>query len=121
MPGSLTTEQLLYRLIPIEQASEHNLAAVANVDILSAILTPSYPPCLFRIQICADTAAKFSARVTKAANTQPVIFNSDVNLTANAEYMFDLLVHDGDTVNFRFDGDVTIRVLRIQEIGAGTQ
>lgn len=115
---SLTVEQLLK---PHEQALLSNSAEIANIDILAADLTPVATPCLFRIQVCSDTAARFSARIKRAGEvTQPYIFNNDTDLTVDAGYMFDLLVHDGDTVNFRFNANVTVRDLRVQEL-AGVQ
>ena len=119
---TLTLEQIL---TPIEQASEQAAAAVAaNTDILATILTPIAPPCLFRIQICVDTAARFRAMITRTVagltNTQPYIFNDDTDLTADAGYMFDLLVHANDTINFQFNVLVNnLRIFRVQEIGAG--
>ena len=119
MSTSITTEQLLK---PYEQANEQAAAVDANTDILATILTPVKTPCLFRIQVCSDTAAVFSARITRGANTQTVSFNDATDLTADALYIFDLLVHDGDTINFWFDTDVNLlRVLRVQEIKAGVQ
>ena len=138
MPITLLLAQLL---TPYEQANEQDLdVLVADTDILAAELvptqtvkrlaqeaatgvpgTPSTAPCLFRIQICVDEAATFSARITKDGDTQPYIFNDDTDLTADAGYMFDLLVHDGDTVNFQLSAAVTIRNLRVQEITGAVQ
>ena len=116
---SLNLAQLLK---PYEQANEQASAEDADEDILDAVLTPIKTPCLFRIMVCTDTAAVFSARITKGANTQTVDFNDSTNLTADALYIFDLLVHSGDTINFRFDADVNMmKVLRVQEITAGVQ
>ena len=115
---SLPTEGLL---TPYEQANLHNSSETADTDILATALTPAITPALFRIMVASDTAAKFKARITKAGNTQTVIFNSDVNLTVNCVYMFDLLMHSGDTVNFQFDANNIVTVFRVQEIKAGVQ
>jgi len=62
MATSINLEQLLS---PYEQANEQAPSVAANADILATILTPVKTPCLFRIQVCSDTAAVFSARITK--------------------------------------------------------
>ena len=115
---SLNTPQLL---TPYEQANLHNSSEATGVDILSTSLTPAVTPSLFRIMVATDTAALFKARITKSTNTQTVIFNSNVDLIANAVYIFDILVHSGDTVNFQFDDNVTVTVFRVQEVKAGAQ
>ena len=116
---SITLEQLLK---PYEQANEQAPAVAANTNILAADLTPVKPACLFRIQVCSDTAAVFNAIIVSGGNTQTVSFNDATDLTADALYIFDLLVHAGDAINFQFDGAVNmLRILRVQEIGAGVQ
>jgi len=50
-----------------------------------------------------------------------VEFNAGASLVANALYIFDMLVHSGDKVNFRYSVNATLLVLRVQEIGAATQ
>jgi len=115
---SLNEAQLL---TPYEQANLHNSSETANVDILTTVLTPVATPSLFRIMVASDTAAIFKARITKATNTQTVIFNDNVDLTADCVYIFDLLVHSGDTVNFQFDTTNKVTIFRVQEIKAGAQ
>uniref|UniRef100_A0A6M3XUN9 Uncharacterized protein n=1 Tax=viral metagenome TaxID=1070528 RepID=A0A6M3XUN9_9ZZZZ len=109
------------RCIPLEKANEHNKSCTLNTDFLATAITPSYPPSMLRIFVCSQTAAKFKTRVTKATNTQTLTFNADTNLTANVPYMFTMLVHSGDTINFQFDGTLTMSVFRVQEIMLGTQ
>lgn len=106
---------------PIEKANQHNVSVTADTDILSADLTPTNTPCLFRIMACLGTAGVFSAMVTKADSQQQLKLNAATNLVADAPYMFDLLVHDGDSVNFQHSAGATLKVLRVQEIVAATQ
>jgi len=40
---------------------------------------------------------------------------------ANALYIFDMLVHSGDKVNFQYSVNATLLVLRVQEIVVATQ
>ncbi|MBA7591253.1 hypothetical protein ES708_33405 [subsurface metagenome] len=108
-------------LAPLEKASEHNLSVTADTNILSQSLTPLNTPCLFRIMVCLGTAGVFSAMVTKADSTQQLKFNSASNLTADAVYIFDILVNSGDTVNFQHSATATLKVLRVQEIVGAVQ
>jgi len=109
------------REIPLEKANEHNKSCTKDTDFLSTAITPSYPPSMLRIFVCSQTAAKFLTRVTKATNVQTLTFNSDGNLTANVPYIFEMLVHSGDTINFQFNTTLTMSVFRVQEIMMGTQ
>jgi len=106
---------------PIEKANEHNKSVTADTDILSTALTPTNAPCLFRIMVCLDTAGVFSAMITKGSSAQQLKFNSAGNLVADAAYLFDILVHSGDSVNFQHSAGATLKVLRVQEIVSATQ
>jgi len=106
---------------PIEKANQHNVPVTDNTHILSSALTPANPPCLFRIMVCLGTAGIFSAMVTKDSSQQQLKFNCAGNLTADAVYIFDVLVHSGDSVNFQHSADATLKVLRVQEIISATQ
>ena len=117
-----SSRQIIRKALPIEKANAHNVNKDALADFLAADLAPSDAPCLFRIQVALTTAGKFRAVVKKAANAQTVVFNADVNLAAKGLYIFDLLMHSGDTVNFQSDqAQAPVMILRVQEIAWGTQ
>ncbi|GAI40187.1 unnamed protein product, partial [marine sediment metagenome] len=59
--------------------------------------------------------------LTKDSSTQQLKLNSAGNLTADAVYIFDILVHSGDTVNFQHSAGASLKVLRVQEIIGATQ
>lgn len=107
--------------IAIEKANEHNVAKGADVAILSEAVSPTNPPCLFRIMVAIGAATIFKADITKGENTQTVEFNSGTALAINALYMFDMLVHSGDTVNWKCTDAATYLVFRVQEIPVATQ
>ena len=109
------------RIEPVELANEQNVAVTADTDILAAVLTPLNYPCLFRVMAAFSAAGIFRATITKAGNTQTVDFNSGGNLVAASLYIFDLLVHEGGSVNFQYSVEATLQVLRVQEIDAGVQ
>ncbi len=117
-----SSRQIIRKALPIEKANVHNEAGyLANANMLTTALTPSDPPCMFRIEVALNAAAKFKAKIIKATNEQTVVFNNDVNVAAGGLYIFDLLVHSGDTVNFLADQNETIQVLRVQEIAWAVQ
>lgn len=109
-------------LAPIEKAVLHNVAVVGATDILATALSPitGRTAVLFRIMVVVSVAGVFSARITRAAVTVGGDFNSGAALVANALHTFDLLVHTGDTINFRHSVGASM-TLRVQEIYAGVQ
>ena len=109
------------RLEPMELANEQNLAVTADTDILTVAITPLNYPCLFRVMAAFSDAGIFRATITKAGDSQVVNFNSGNNLVAAAAYIFDLLIHEGGSVNFQYSVNATLQVLRVQEIDAGVQ
>jgi len=109
------------KFTPLERANLHNTSVTADTDILTTALSPANKPCLLRIQCAFVASGVFKARITKAGNTQTVLFNSGGSLIANALYILDMLVHDGDTVNFWYSVNTTLQVLRVQEIVGASQ
>ncbi len=109
------------RMQPVELANQHNAAVTADTDILAAALSPLNYPTLFRVMAAFSVTGIFRATITKGANTQTVDFNSGNNLTAGAVYIFDLLIHAGGSVNFRYSVNATLQVLRVQEVDAAVQ
>ena len=108
-------------LIPIAKASIHGASPGANTNILGSDLTPTNPPCLFRTMICLGGAAIFYADFKQKDTVSIMKFNSGTALIADAVYMFDILVHSEDTVNFKVDTGVVIKELRVQELVGGLQ
>ncbi|MBA7605667.1 hypothetical protein ES703_12801 [subsurface metagenome] len=120
-PNAKTLNDLFARVTPLEKAAEHNTAELATTDILAAALTPTNTPCLFRVMCAFDTAGVFTATITRGGNTQLVHFNGGANLTVDCLYIFDHLVHSGDTINYQYSVGAQLMVLRVQEIVAGVQ
>jgi len=109
-------------LSPLARAEVHNVAAyVAGADILAADLAPLNTPCLFRIAVGFNAAGILSVDITRAAVTVNQQFNHGVVLPANCLFMFDHLVHAGDTINYQYNANCTIQTFRVQEIVAATQ
>lgn len=107
-------------LNPLARAEVHNAAVVAAADILGAALAPLNTPCLFRIAAGFDTSGILSVTITRGANMQVQQFNGGVPLNNNSLYMFSVLVHNGDTINFRYSVNATCQTLRCQEVVAAS-
>jgi len=107
-------------LLPLEKVNEHNTAILANTDILSTAITPTYSRgcVIFRIMVAMDAGGIFRATLTRAAVTVTLDFNTGFFLIPDTIHCFDLLASSGDTVNFQYSAAVTMLVLRVQEIGA---
>lgn len=115
-------EGILKRVLrPIEKANEHNTAEAADTNILASALSPTNTPCLFRVMVALDTEGIFRSTITKGGNTQIVAFNAGNNLVTNSLYIFDHLVHSGDTINYQYSVNAQLLVLRVQEIDVGVQ
>lgn len=110
------TAALMNMIGAIERANEHNLAITAATPFLASGLTPLTAATVFRIQVAVDTAGIFQAVITKGANAQTVNFNAGNNLVAGGLYVFDMLVHAGDSVNFQHSVNTTLQVFRVQEV-----
>ena len=126
----LNQRQITRKAIPVEKAHVHDTAIGANTDFLATDLTITpvgpepdtvYPPCLFRIMIAIDTAQVFSVEIDDGTSEVALEFNGGVALVAQCVYIFDILVNEGDSINFQCDGAVQIEKFIVQEILWGTQ
>ena len=107
---------------PIQHYGGAGFTPAVETNILGANLVPKSAPSLLRIFIAVGTDAKFYATMTRSGTANQVIFNSDVNLTADCLYAFDLLTSTLDTaITFQTDALVDIISLTIQEILIGGQ
>ncbi len=111
-------------LIPFELANLHDVPLPsAGNNWLDTDIIPLKPPTTIRIEVAVSNSGIFSATITNDGNTQEVLFNatSGPELVENGVYIFELLVHKGDSINFRYSTDNgKIKILRIQEIDAST-
>lgn len=114
---------------PIDKASLTFQAQPAiNADILTAILgaplTPTNTPTTFRLQIAMSNIGTLSASIVNGANPVQVVTLNVVPgpaLVAGGLYIFDLLVHAGDVVDFRYSNTGgSIQILRVQELDAAS-
>lgn len=108
------------RLIPVEKIAEEALAFTSGVDVLTTAIAPSMAPSLLKIMVATDTAALFKANITPSGGSErTVIFNSNTDLTVNNEYIFNLLMLSGDSINFELDDGGNLILFRAIEIPTG--
>ena len=116
-----SAKQITRKALPLEKANVHNGNKDANTDFLTSNISPSDYPVLFRVQVMLPSAGKFTAKIKKGVTTLTGHFNGGANLAGSCLYIFDMLVHSGDSVNFQSDQNQDGHLLRIQEIVWGTQ
>ena len=100
----------------IPKGSVFNTAVAADSDIFSSDLEPTYTPCIFRIYVCFDAGGVLTVRRTKNGATVSENLNGGAALTANAAYIFDIVVEEGETINLRYSVDATILSLKVVEV-----
>jgi len=110
---------------PIEKGVIHNtVLPAANTDFFAVALFPTNTPTNFRIEVAISVAGNLNVTITRAGNTQTITLNITAGpaLVAGGLYIFDILVHSGDTINFQYSvTGGTIQIFRVQEIDAAAQ
>ncbi len=120
--GSIVNINPIAQFAPIEKAKLTNLS-LPDLDWLETDLIPTNTPTLFRIEVCVSTGGVFKVVYKTAGNPDKVCNLKDgAHLGSGNIHIFDILVHSGDSINFRFSGSGgTIEILRVQEIDAAVQ
>lgn len=120
--GQIVTATNL-QLVPIEKAVIHNHTLPAiNANWLLTDIIPTNTPTLFRIAVSVSIKGKFNASITRDGNTQITTLKDAIDLNPDSLNIFDILVHSGDSINFRYSTtNGTIQILRVQEIDAASQ
>ena len=113
----------LTQLIPIEKGVIHNTALPAiGADFFGAALSPTNTPTMFRINVSVTIAGTLT--IAKTRGGVPVVETLNVvpgpGLVANGLYAFDMMVHSGDSINFRYSATGGNMTLRVQEIDAAS-
>lgn len=98
-----------------EKGVIHDTAYVTPNDFFVTVLTPTNAPSIFTLAGSFSVAGVLSVTITRALNTQTVEFNAGVALAVDSLYQFDVLVLDGDTINFQYSIDCDIQVFRVLE------
>jgi hypothetical protein len=108
------------KLMPIGKAALANVQITLNVNIISvanpaALLAPTNAPCIFRVYVALGTSGIFSVQRTMSGTTVTENLNQGVALTANAAYMFDILVDQGEKIDFQSTATGTLLKLSVVE------
>lgn len=106
--------------MPISKVALVNVPVTLNVNIVSAansaaLLTPTNAPCIFRIYVALGTSGIFSVQRIMSGAQVTENLNQGVALTANAAYMFDILVDQGEKIDFQTTASGTLLKLSVVE------
>jgi len=105
--------------IPIVSLVATNATANTNIVCVDPTkttpLTAKHPPCIWRIYVVLATSGVFSVirQVGGTLNTE--LMNQGVALTAGAGYMFDVLVDQGERMDFQTSVTGVISKLSVVE------
>lgn len=89
----------------------------SDSDLLTTNITPIRSPSIFRLTIALNAAGVFY--VTGLSTTRQAL-NDGTNLDADELYAFDIPVRAGDSINFQHSVNAIVRVLRVDEVDAGS-
>lgn len=96
-------------------ASLFNTSITANTNIFSTGLSPTRSPVLFRIYAVFSASGVLSVVRTRGTTSVNEQLNSGNNLNANCAYIFDIVVEQGETINFQYSVNATCLVLKVVE------
>ena len=113
-----TLSALKDKLTPILKGSVFNTSVSANTNMFASSLTPTYSPSLFRIYVCFDASGVLSLVRTRGTVTVAEQLNAGNALTANAAYLFDVLVEGGESINLQYSVAATALCVKVYEVGA---
>ncbi len=101
---------------PLLKGRVFNTAVLADTDFFADDLEPTNTPTTFRIYVAVDTGGTVSVQRTSAAVTVVEELNAGAVLAADASYMFDILVHEDDTINLQTDTGAQILYCMVIEV-----
>jgi hypothetical protein len=96
-------------------ASVFNTSITANTNILSQGIAPTRSPITFRIYATFNASGVLTIVRTKGTTTITEQLNSGNPLNANAAHIFDIIVEQGETINFQYSVNATCLVLKVVE------
>ena len=100
----------------IEKGAIFNTAVAASTDMFKAALSPTLAASVFRVYVVFNASGTLTVRRTRGPATVSEQLNAGTALTANAAYIFDILVKTGDTINLQYSIAGTTIVLLIFEM-----
>lgn len=112
-------DRLREKFEPIDKLNFRNYSVSANADIPNIPIEPSHPPCLFRIMAAFSVGGVLSVVIRTGLDTEVLKLFEGSTLIADSLYICDVNVHRGDRITLRYGVDVTIRVMKVQEISRG--
>lgn len=99
--GRLITVDTGIHTNPLLKGRIFDTAVALDTDFFADDLEPTNSPTTFRIYVTLDTDGTLSVQRTSGGVTVVEELNSGTPLEADAAYMFDILVHEDDTINLQ--------------------
>ncbi len=117
--ADLALEATQVKSIPLPKANVFSSAPPgANVDILGADIVPTNTPSTCRVAFVTGINTVVKSRVTQGATTVDAYLNDGVALVSGSLYIFDIMWEEGDALNFQFETNGMVQILKAHEIGA---
>lgn len=85
-----------------------------------ASITPTNPPCAFKVYVTPKSAGVLTAVRTNGTTTINEVLNNGNPLTAGAEQIFTILVNSGDSINFQYSISTTFYAFFVNEVDLNT-
>ena len=80
-------------------------------------IRPTHTPSAIRTTVGVSIPGVLSVRIKHKENRQYLALNKGVGLSATSIYIFEFMVHHGDSINYLYSTTGgTIQVLRVEEI-----
>jgi hypothetical protein len=95
----LETPKSIVSVVAVNATANTNIVAVDPTK--TTPLTAKKPPCIWRIYIVLATSGVFSVIRQVGGTTNTELMNQGTALTAGAGYMFDILVDQGEKIDFQ--------------------
>jgi len=104
---------------PISVANLNTVPVSANTNIISTDATKQLyarnPPCLFRIYVVFQGAGTLTLYRTTSGQAIPELLNAGGQLSANTAYLFDVLVDQGEKIDFQYSAGTVLSKLSVVE------
>lgn len=111
--------ETLRQLLSAERVvNEFDLSVPLSADILAEPITPESPPEALSIYVVPQASAVLSVARTRGGSTNTEDFNGGSALTADAIHIGNIIIEEGDSVNFRYGSADTFKAFFVGRLAA---
>ncbi len=118
MKLGLPTPILLENTVKIPKAHIENKLIYANADLLNKSITPTNPfrNCVFRINMELSNTVHFNISAIRLIESKIIEDTVKLKSDKGGLYIIDTIVGPTESVNFKFNRDIYIKKLSIEEL-----